>query len=145
MSHSLARIWIHSILGTKGRRPLIKDEIRKDLFLHIQQEMEKIGCGVRGINGTNNHIHMLFLLPKTLSMAQVMKSIKGESSHWVNQNDMINVKFAWQVGYGAFSVSESILSKIQNYIQNQQEHHRTMTFLEEYERLLKNHNLLINH
>ena len=84
MSHSLARIWIHGILGTKGRKPLINENIRKDLCLHIQQEMEKTGCGVRSINGINNHIHVLFLLPKALSIAQVMKAIKGESSHWVS-------------------------------------------------------------
>ncbi len=145
MSHSLTRIWIHSVFGTKGRRSLIKDDIRKELFLHIQQEMEKTGCGVRSINGTSNHIHALFLLPRELSIAQVMKSIKGESFHWVNQNDMIHAKFAWQVGYGGFSVSESAVGKVEYYIQNQQEHHRTMTFLEEYERLMENHKLLINH
>ena len=75
--------------------------------------MEITGCEVRSINGTNNHIHVLFLLPKTLSIAQIMKSIKGESSHWVNQNDIINVKFAWQVGYGGFSVSESAVGKVE--------------------------------
>jgi len=145
MSHSLTRIWIHSILGTKHRQPLLKDDMREDLFTHIQEEMEKTGCGVRIINGTRDHLHALFLLPKECSIAQIMKSMKGESSHWINQEDLITIKFSWQVGYGAFSVSESIVGKVENYIRYQEEHHRTLTLAEEYDRLMKNHNLYINH
>ncbi|MBC8192581.1 MAG: IS200/IS605 family transposase [Candidatus Marinimicrobia bacterium] len=145
MSHSLTRIWVHGILGTKYRQPLIKNVIREDLFTHIQAQMEMIGCGVRCINGTHDHIHVLFLLPKEHSIAQIMKSIKGESSHWINQGDKIATKFAWQVGYGGFSVSESIVPKVEKYIRNQEKHHRTMTFRNEYELLVKNHNLHINH
>jgi len=119
--------------------------MREYLFTHICDEMEKTGCGVRIINGTRDHIHALFLLPKELSIAQIMKSIKGESSHWINQSDLITIKFSWQVGYGGFSVSESLVGKVEKYIRNQEEHHRTLTFAEEYERLRKNHNLQINH
>jgi len=145
MSHALTRMWIHAVFGTKNRQPLLKDEMRGTLFAHIKEDLEAQGCGVRIINGTRDHTHVLFLLPKELAIAQIMKSIKGESSHWINQGDMIAAKFAWQVGYGAFSVSESMVSKVENYIRNQAEHHKKMTFTEEYERLLKNHNLSINH
>jgi len=145
MSHSLTRIWIHGVFGTKHRQSLLKDDMRADLLNHIRDEMEKIGCGVRCINGTSDHIHILFLSPKERSIAQIMKSIKGESSHWINQGDKIATKFAWQVGYGGFSVSESIASRVEKYIRNQEKHHRTMTFREEYELLVKNHNLHINH
>ena len=145
MSHSLTRIWIHSVFGTKNRQPLLKDGMRENLFTHIREEIESLGGGVRIVNGTRDHIHVLFLLPKELSIAQIMKSIKGGSSHWVNQGDMISVKFAWQVGYGGFSVSESIVSRVEKYIQEQEKHHRNMSFVEEYEQLMKNHNLHINH
>ncbi len=145
MSHSLTRIWIHTVFSTKDRQPLLKDTMRANLYSHIQAELEEQGCGVRIINGTNDHIHILFLLSKEHSIAQIMKSIKGESSHWINQGNLIPVKFAWQVGYGGFSVSESIVAKVEKYIRNQKEHHKTMTFAEEYEKLLKNHNLAINH
>ena len=70
-------------------------------------------------------------------MANVMKMVKGESSHWVNQQDFLHKKFAWQTGYGGFSVSESLLEKVETYIKNQEEHHRKMTFQEEYERFMK--------
>ena len=145
MRHSLTRIWIHGVFGTKHRQGLLRDDMRTDLLNHIRDEMEKIGCGVRCINGTRDHIHVLFLSPKELSIAQIMKSIKGESSHWINQGDRAKVKFAWQVGYGGFSVSESMVSRVKKYIQNQAEHHRTMTFREEYELLVKNHHVQINH
>ena len=145
MSHSLTRIWIHAVFSTKDRQPLLKDKMRASLLAHIQEELEDQGCGVRIINGTNDHIHVLFLLSKEHSIAQIMKSIKGESSHWINGGDLIPQKFAWQVGYGGFSVSESIVNKVEKYIRDQQEHHRTMTFAEEYQKLLTNHNLAINH
>lgn len=101
-------------------------------------------CEVRIINGTSNHVHQLFLLSKEYSIAQVMKSTKGETSHWINQEDLVRLKFSWQVGYGAFSVSETEVRKVQCYIKNQEEHHRKMTFKEEYEKFMKLHNLAIH-
>ncbi|MCF7823350.1 MAG: IS200/IS605 family transposase [Candidatus Marinimicrobia bacterium] len=116
MSHSLPRVWIHGVFGTKYRQPLLKDDIREDLMRHIRVEMEKMGCGVRCINGTPDHIHVLFLLPRNLSLAQVMKSVKGESSRWMNQNKTVLGNFSWQVGYGVFSVSESAVKRVERYI-----------------------------
>lgn len=144
MSHSLTKLWIHGIFGTKNRKPLLHTDIMKDVHIHLQEQLEEMGCEVRIINGTGNHVHQLFILSKEYSIAQVMKSIKGETSHWINQEDLVQSKFSWQVGYGAFSVSESQVRKVQRYIKNQEEHHRKMTFKEEYEKFMKLHNLAIN-
>lgn len=86
----------------------------------------------------------LFTLNPDNAIAQVMKSIKGESSHWINQQDFLNAKFAWQVGYGAFSVSESNVKEVENYIRRQKEHHRKISFHEEYERFIAKYNLGTN-
>jgi REP element-mobilizing transposase RayT len=144
MSHSLTKIWIHGIFGTKNRKHLIHADITKDVHIHLQERLEEMDCGVRIINGTSNHVHTLFLLSKEYSIAQVMKSIKGETSHWINQGDLVQSKFSWQVGYGGFSVSESDVKKVERYIKNQEMHHRKMTFKEEYEKFMKLHNLAIN-
>ena len=147
MSHSLTKLWIHGIFGTKDRRPLLVDTIIKDVHSHLQEKLEEMDCIVRIINGTSDHVHQLFLLSREVSIAQVMKSIKGETSHWINQEDIVQSKFSWSrlVGsYGAFSVSESEVGKVERYIRTQEKHHRKMTFKEEYERFMKLHNLEIN-
>jgi len=147
MSHSLTKLWIHGIFGTKDRRPLLVNAIRKNVHNHLQDKLEEMDCNVRIINGTSDHVHLLFLLSREVSIAQIMKSVKGETSHWINQEDIVKSKFSWSrlVGrYGAFSVSESEVGKVERYIQTQEENHRKMTFKEEYERFMKLHNLEIN-
>ena len=117
--------------------PLLKDSFRSKAIHHIQDKLEELGCSVRITNGTMGHLHALFLLCNDKSLAEVMKMIKCESSHWINQQDILSYKFAWQVGYGGFSVSESMVSQVEDYIPNQEEHHRKMTFQEEYDRFLQ--------
>ncbi len=87
---------------------------------------------VRIINGMPDHIHCLFLLNPQKSIAEVIKQIKGSSSHFINQNNLISEKFAWQTGYAAYSVSESVVDKVFQYIKNQKHHHTKKTFQEEY-------------
>ncbi len=135
MSHSLAKIWIHLIFGTKNRFPMINASFEKQLYSHIKNLLEKdFKSKVEIINGTADHIHILLLQNQNHSIAELTKNIKGNSSHWINQNNFIKGKFAWQTGYGAFSVSESMVGKVRNYIKNQKEHHRKISFAEEYKR-----------
>ncbi|MFV1883718.1 MAG: IS200/IS605 family transposase [Balneola sp.] len=141
MSHSKSIIWIHTIWSTKNREPLIESKIELELFRYISEEFYKLGCRVKNINGMSDHIHCLFLLSQNQSIASVIKQIKGSSSHWVNQNSLISKKFSWQTGYAAYSVSESIKDKVDKYINNQKEHHKTKTFTEEYEEFLAIHGL----
>ena len=125
MSHSPTKIWIHTVFGTKNDKPEIVPELEPTLHKHIKTQMEQdFDCRIRVINGTKDHLHILFLLNPNYSIADILKNIKGESSHWWNQNDFTEEKFAWQTGYGAFSVSESIVKNVELYIRNQKQHHK---------------------
>ena len=95
MSHSFTKIWIHTIFGTKDRLPLLKDDFSSHVYEHISDQLEELGCETRIINGTVDHIHILFSLNPDKTVSQIVKSIKGESSHWINQQDFLNAKFAW--------------------------------------------------
>jgi len=137
MPHSFNKIWIHAIWATKGRTPLISGAVEKKIYEFISTQLREQGCPVRIINGMPDHIHCLFLLNPQKSIAEVIKQIKGSSSHYINQNNLIAEKFAWQTGYAAFSVSESAVEKVFLYIKNQKKHHHKKTFTEEYEAFLK--------
>jgi putative transposase len=142
MSHSLTKIWIHAVFGTKERAPLIHQSFEEKLHEHIKHHLEDdFNCRVRVINGTADHTHLLFLLDPSHAVKDIMKNVKGESSHWVNQENLTKVKFVWQVGYGAFSVSESNVDNVEQYIRNQKEHHKKITFMEEYEEFMRKHGL----
>ena len=136
MSHLFAKIWIHAIWSTKNRAPLISNFVEDQIFLFIKKEFEETGCIVKEINGMPDHIHCLFRLSPQKSIVEVIKQIKGSSSHFINQQNLIRDKFSWQTGYGAYSVSESVLPKVVRYIQNQKQHHHIKTFQEEYEDFL---------
>jgi len=135
MSHSMTKIWIHLIFGTKDRFPIIDPLLAPKLYEHIVKMLETdFECKVKIINGTPDHVHILFLQSHNYSIAEIVKNIKGNSSHWVNQNELIKETFSWQTGYGAFSVSESMILDVMKYIENQKEHHSKISFAEEYKR-----------
>lgn len=137
MPHSFNKIWIHAIWATKERTPLINSSVEQKVYHFISEQFRELGCPVRIINGMSDHIHCLFLLSPQKSIAEVIKQIKGSSSHFVNQNNLISERFAWQTGYASYSVSESIVDKVFHYIYNQKQHHLKKTFLQEYDEFLK--------
>jgi putative transposase len=138
MSHSLTKIWIHLIFGTKERMPLINESFEKKLYEHLKQIIENdFKSLVFSINGTSDHTHILLLQNQNYSIAEIVKNVKGNSSHWINQNGFTNFKFAWQTGYGAFSISESMIEDVKKYILNQKEHHKNFSFQEEFDRFEK--------
>ena len=138
MPHSYNKIWIHAIWATKERAPLIKNaSVEQKVYKYISEQLREQGCPVRIINGMPDHIHCLFLLSPQKSIAEVVKQIKGSSSHFINQNNLISEKFAWQTGYAAYSVSESNVEKVFEYIKNQKSHHHKKTFQQEYDAFLK--------
>jgi putative transposase len=142
MSHSLTKIWIHLIFSTKNRMPLIRASFEKKLYEHIKQIIESdFKSQLIAINGIPDHIHILMLQNVNYSIAEITKNIKGNSSHWINQNEFINFKFAWQTGYGAFSISESMIGKVKRYIENQKIHHKKISFTEEYEKFLEKYGI----
>lgn len=137
MPHSFIKIWIHAIWSTKEREPLIKLAIEKNIHEYMHKEFVDMNCPVRIINGMPDHVHCLFLLSREKSIADVIKQVKGSSSHYVNEQNLIAEKFAWQTGYAAYSVSESQLEKVFQYIKNQKAHHAKKSFADEYNEFLK--------
>jgi len=141
MAHSLSKIYIHAIWSTKDREPLLRTAFRDQVFLHLENRFDESGCTPRVVNGMSEHVHAFFVLSPEKSIAEIMQLVKGESSHWINQQDFLQTKFAWQVGYCALSVSASQVMKVEEYIRKQETHHRKRSFNEECERLFARYGL----
>ena len=141
MSQTYYKIWIHLIWSTKNRQPLLQKELRQKVLNHIQEKSQTDGIYIDIINGMQDHIHCLMSVNPKYSISEIINKIKGESSHWINHQNLLNIQFAWQNGYSAFSVSESQIEKTREYINNQENHHKKLTFIEEVEKLLKLHNI----
>ena len=135
---SWIRIWVHLVFSTKNREPLlISKELREKVFHHIKNNAGEKDIWLDHINGHNNHIHCLVSLGRDQSISKISQLIKGESSHWINKTNLTKTKFIWQDDYWAVGVSESHLKSIRNYIQNQEEHHRKISFDEEIDKFMK--------
>jgi REP element-mobilizing transposase RayT len=141
MPNSYNKIWIHAIWATKFRNELIDFSIEKQVYNYIREELIELGCPVRIINGMPDHVHALFLLNPQKAITDVIKQVKGSSSHSINGENLILEKFAWQTGFAAFSVSESQLETVYNYIKNQKHHHLNKKGQEEYDEFVKLHGL----
>ena len=131
------RIWIHLIWSTKNRKPIITRKLKPELLKHIMENGSDKEIYIDKINCEADHCHSLISLGASQSISKVAFLIKGESSHWVNVNKLIQGDFEWQDEYIAVSVSESQIDKIRNYIENQEEHHRKKSFKEEYDQFIK--------
>ena len=131
MPQSLANLHTHLIFSTKNRAPLIIEPIRPNLHAYLATILRNLNCPATIINSVEDHIHLLFDLGRTVSIAEVVKKIKTSSSQWMKDQAQGSATFSWQSGYGAFAVSESNVAAVRNYIANQREHHRTKTFQEE--------------
>jgi len=139
MPHSFNKIWIHAIWSTKERYPLIKPSAEKKVYNLMYNEFVDAGCRVRIINGMPDHVHSLFLLNPGKAVADIIKQVKGSCSHEINRQNIIKEKFVWQTGYAGYSVSESVLDKVFQYIKNQKQHHKKIDFQKEYEDLIRLH------
>ncbi|MCH7774394.1 MAG: IS200/IS605 family transposase [Bacteroidetes bacterium] len=131
------KIWIHLIFSTKNRDQLIHVQLKPQLLKHIKEDSIKKNIFIDFMNCVSDHIHLLISLNSEQSISKVAQLIKGESSHWVNDNKLQNYKFEWQDEYIAVSVSNSMVNKVRDYIWNQEEHHRKKSFAEEYEMFLE--------
>jgi putative transposase len=142
MSHSYNKIWIHAVFATKNRFPLIQPGVEKQIHGHMREQLIESGCPVRIINGMPEHVHLLFLQNPKMPITDIIKQVKGNTSHWVNEQNLMQDKFAWQTGYAAYSVSESQLERVFQYIRNQKEHHQKKTFIQEYDAYILAHGLV---
>jgi REP element-mobilizing transposase RayT len=141
MGHTYTNLLTHVIFSTKGREPFMADDVKPRILAYIGGVVRKIGGTALCVNGPQDHIHGLIALPATIAIAETMRLIKTNSSKWVHETFSHLEQFAWQTGYGAFSVSESNVPTVRAYIENQEEHHKTMTFQEEFVAFLKRHNV----
>jgi putative transposase len=134
------RVWVHMVWSTKNREALLVDKgVRGGVFDHIATNASHKGIFLDCINGSFDHVHALISLGPDQTLAKVAQLIKGESSHWINQERLISRKFEWQDDYFAASVSDSAVDIVRRYISNQEEHHRKKLFSEEYAEFLRLH------
>ena len=131
MAHTYASNFIHCIFSTRKRQPLIPESRITGLHAYLGGIARSEGVALIAAGGTAIHIHLLFVLPASHSLAQAVQKLKGGSSRWMGQD------FSWQEGYGAFSVSPSQASVVKKYIQNQEQHHRKQDFEQEFKTLLR--------
>ena len=134
---SFVRVWVHFIWSTKNREKSINDGFRNKLLEHIKSNCKEKEIWLDTVNCTADHIHLLISLGAEQTISKVVMLVKGESSHWINQNNLSKTKFEWQTEYMAVSVSESVVEKVRKYIRNQEEHHRIKSFAEEYEEFME--------
>ena len=135
------KVMIHAVWGTKSRESFLIDEIRSKVNGHIRKNCRSKDIYLDSINGHVDHLHCLFGLNATMSLSRAMQLIKGESAFWINKNELIRHKFEWADEYFAASMSESMLDRVRTYIENQEEHHKKVTFMQEYQELTKSFGL----
>ncbi len=134
---SYIKIWIHLIFTTKNRDNLISKNLKPSLLKHIKENSIKKNIYIDFMNCVSDHIHLLISLNSNQSISKITQLIKGESSHWVNKNNLLRSKFEWQDEYIAASIGHSQVNRVRDYIKNQEEHHREKTFQEEYDEFIK--------
>ena len=138
---SFTKVYIHYVWSTKNRQPFLSSlEIRQKLWQHIRQNAKEKDIFLLRVNGYKDHCHCLVSLGKEQTLHQVAQLLKGESSHWINKENILGnekTKFQWQNDYFAVSVSESVLARVKNYIDNQEAHHHKKSFQEEYDEFIE--------
>lgn len=135
MSHTYSSNRIHVIFSTKNREKTISEDLQPKLWAYMAGIAHNRGFEAMIIGGVEDHVHALLILPPTLPLAKAVQFLKGNSSKWINENHMS--RFAWQEGYGAFSVSSSQTSDVVRYIREQKTHHAKRSFEEEFVAFLK--------
>ena len=131
------KVYIHCVWSTKNRFPFLNsNDLRQKVWQHIKENALKKDIYLVFINGYTDHCHCLISLGTDQTIQKTVQLLKGESSYWINKNQLTRDKFEWQDEYFAVSVSESIVDKVRDYIKNQEEHHKKKTFQEEYEEFI---------
>jgi REP element-mobilizing transposase RayT len=140
MAHTFTNLLTHVIFSTKDRLPLITPEIKPRLHAYIGGIVRSVDGIALAIDGPADHVHLLIKTPASAALADVIRTVKANSSRWVHET-FPRADFAWQTGYGAFSVSFSNVEQVRAYIANQEEHHKTISFQEEFVAFLKRHSI----
>ncbi len=130
---------VHVVWGTKNCEPVLISEKRKLLFDHIRTNAKTKGIYIDTLGGYTDHVHCLVSLGGDQTISKVVQLIKGESSFWANREKLLTPKLIWAEDYFAASVSESSIENVRNYINTQEEHHKKVTFTDEYEKFIKSY------
>ena len=142
MPQSLARILVHTVFSTKDRRPFLRDAaLRQELHHYLGGILKHLDCHPILVGGVADHVHLLANLPRTCTAAEMVKEVKRGSSLWVKEREVRLPDFAWQNGYGMFSIGASQIEDVRHYIAEQEQHHRKLSFQDEYRLLLNRYEL----
>jgi putative transposase len=139
MSQSLSNIILHIVFSTRNREPCMDADTQQKIYAYFVKAFADHKCPVYEIGGTNNHIHIACSFSRTLTVSDLIRDVKISSTKWIKEKTLRD--FSWQRGYGVFSVSQSQLNKLENYIQTQEEHHRQKSFKQELLELLQKHHI----
>ena len=137
MANTYTQIHIQAVFAVQNRECIIHNSWKEELYKYISGIVQSNNHKLLSINGMPDHIHILFGLRPSQSIADLMQDVKGSSSKWINDKKLVQGKFSWQEGYGAFSYSKSDLKNVIEYIKNQENHHKKNKFINEYRTLLK--------
>lgn len=138
---SFSKLTYHIVFATKYRRNTISEGVRERLYEYIGGVARKLNGSLIQIGGIEDHVHLLVNLSPAKSVSDSIRDIKSNSSKWLNELPGTTGQFSWQKGYGAFTVSFSQIESVRRYVENQVEHHRTLTFEEEFIAILKRHEI----
>lgn len=141
MAQSLARVWVHVIFATKDREPTLVKPLREDLYRYLMCVLQDRGCQPLSVGGVEDHVHLLFALSRTITLAKIVEVVKTSSSRWLKTAAGGSQLFSWQNGYGAFSVSQSQVPAVVRYITQQEAHHRRFSFEDELKRTFDRHGI----
>ncbi|TXD48047.1 IS200/IS605 family transposase [Polaribacter sp. IC073] len=141
MANTYTQLYFHIVFAVKGRNNLIAVRWKDELYKYITGIISNKNQKLMIINGMPNHVHLLIGTKPNCNLSDLVRDIKANSSKWMNEKQFVNGKFEWQTGFGAFTVSQSAVNNVLDYIKNQEEHHQVKTFKEEYIGFLKSYNI----
>jgi REP element-mobilizing transposase RayT len=142
MPQSLANVLVHIVFSTKGREAMLRGpDLRAEMHKYLGGISKTLECPTIIVGGTEDHVHLLARQARTIVLADWVKELKRGSSLWIKTKDRTLESFQWQAGYGAFSVSQSQSGRVERYIAGQEEHHRKLSFQDEFRELLRKHNI----
>jgi REP element-mobilizing transposase RayT len=141
---SFIKIYIHIVFSTRNRLSYLNNfDLRIKVWKHIKENATEKGVFLDMVNGYSDHCHCLISLGSNQNIERVVQLLKGESSYWINKNQLTKEKFSWQDEYFAVSVSESMLESVRNYIKNQEKHHKKKSYTEEYQEFIDKYDFKI--
>jgi REP element-mobilizing transposase RayT len=138
---SFIKIWVHCVWTTKNRIPYLQNKIRYKVISHIRENAFQKGIYIDHINGYFDHLHVIISLGGRQNISDLMHKIKGESSFWINRNNLTSLRFEWQDDFYAVSIGMDHLNNLRRYIKNQENHHQRISSEEEINRLIEEYNL----